>query len=467
MDNKQDRELHKNAKELINQFSVVLRTSKIQNANNVALASSINRLVAMINALVSQENIVAIELRGEFFYINEYRIRYSLEYLLNFDFMVREFKNRELGNVTFKRQIRADDIKTFIRAFIAASFSQEPFNALEEKMVEVKSIEVGKLKKIVEEDSFDVRKMVKKTYFNAVSFTQGVINKIKAGEKVNIKKAKRVVESMVDQILEEEQLLLGMTAIKDYDEYTYHHSVNVSIISIALGQRLGVSRRMLTELGMVALFHDIGKMDIPYEVLNKPTNFTDDEWTIIRKHPAWGLKAILRLKKLDELTIKSAIVAFEHHMNFDLTGYPKVRKPLILDLYSRIISLADQYDAMTSSRVYSRTPLSPDKALSIMMERAGTQLDPLLFKFFTNMVGVYPIGTMVMLDTNEMGLVCESSQLFPSRPRVMIIVDNTGSRVKGSVVDLAEKNAQDQFLRSIKRTMDPNKYKINLAEYLL
>ena len=91
MDNKQDRELHKNAKELINQFSVVLRTSQIHDANNVALASSINRLVAMINALVSQENIVAIELRGEFFYINEYRIRYSLEYLLNFDFMVREF----------------------------------------------------------------------------------------------------------------------------------------------------------------------------------------------------------------------------------------------------------------------------------------------------------------------------------------------------------------------------------------
>jgi HD-GYP domain-containing protein (c-di-GMP phosphodiesterase class II) len=467
MESKQERELHKNAKELINQISVVLRTSQIHDPNNVALVSSVSRLVSMINTLISQENIVSLELRGEFFYINEYRIRYSLEYLLNFDFMVREFKKRELGNVTFRRQLRADDIKAFVKAFNAASFSPEPYNSLEENMADVKNIEVGRLKKVVEEDSFDVRKMVKKTYFNAVSFTQGVINKIKTGEKVNIKKAKRVVESMVDQILEEEQLLLGMTAIKDYDDYTYHHSVNVSIISIALGQRLGLSRRMLTELGMVALFHDIGKMDIPYEVLNKPANFTDDEWNIIRKHPTWGLKAILKLKKLDELTIKSAIVAFEHHMNFDLSGYPKVRKPIVLDLYSRIVSLADQYDAMTSARVYSRTPLSPDKALSIMMERAGTQLDPLLFKFFTNMVGVYPIGTMVLLDTSEMGLVCESNQVFPSRPRVMVIVDDRGNRVKGAVVDLTEKNAEEQFIRSIRKTMDPNKYKINLAEYLL
>jgi hypothetical protein len=154
-------------------------------------------------------------------------------------------------------------------------------------------------------------------------------------------------------------------------------------------------------------------------------------------------------------------------MNFDLSGYPKLRKGIKLDLLSRIVSLADQYDAMTSARVYSRIPLSPDKALSIMMERAGTQLDPLLFKFFTNMVGVYPIGTLVMLNTKELGLVCESNQLFPDRPRVMIIVNEAGNRTKGIVMDLTEKNDRDEHVRSIKKTLDPNKYNINLAEYML
>jgi putative nucleotidyltransferase with HDIG domain len=467
MDDREEKEIHRTAKDLVNQFSAALRSSQIHDPNNEAVTSIIDKLVAMINSFIASERFVALELRGEFFYLNDSRIRYSLEYLLNFDFLVREWKRRELGSIIFKDRIASEDIKVFARAFIAAPFSAEPFETIEEKTAGLKNISVERLKKIAEDDSLEPRKMVKKTYFNAVSYTRGVINKIKSGEKVNIKKAKRVIESMVDEILEQEQLLLGMTAIKDYDEYTYHHSVNVSILSIALGQRLGLNRKMLTELGMVALFHDIGKMEIPNEVLNKTTNFTEDEWKLIRKHPVWGVKALLKLKKLDPVTIKSSIVSFEHHIHYDFSGYPKIVTRMELDFSSRIVCLADQYDAMTSSRVYSRIPMSPDKALSIMMERSGSQLDPLLFKFFINMVGVFPIGTLVMLNTKELGLVYESNQLFAGRPRVMIIVDAKGKRVKGSVVDLAEKNDQGDYIRSIAKTMDPNKYKINLAEYFL
>jgi HD-GYP domain-containing protein (c-di-GMP phosphodiesterase class II) len=293
------------------------------------------------------------------------------------------------------------------------------------------------------------------------------MTKIRSGEKINIKKAKRVVESMVDHILEQENLLVGMTAIKEYDEYTYHHSVNVSILSIALGQRLGLNKKILTELGLVALFHDMGKIDVPSELLNKATNFTEDEWRLIRMHPIWGVKAILKIRGVDTTSVRSSIVAFEHHLNYDLSGYPRVRKYGELDFYSRLVSLADQYDAMTSSRVYSRIPLSPDKALSIMMERAGSQLDPLLFKFFINMVGVFPIGTLVMLDTKELGLVYESNVVFADRPRVLIIIDSNGLRVSGPVVNLTEKDETGRYYRSIVKTLDPNKYKINLAEYLL
>ncbi len=467
MESKEERELCKTGKDLINQLSVVIRTAQVHEPSNVAVTSVIERLVATVNLLIASERVLSLELRGEFFYLNDYRIRYSLEFLLNFDYLVREFKKRELGSIIFKDKITPEDIKTFVAVFISSPFSERPYDAIEERMAENKNISVQRLKKILEDTSLDPRKMVKKTYFNAVSYTRGIINSLQSGEKVNIKKAKRVVESMVDQIIEEEQLLLGMTAIKDYDEYTYHHSVNVSILSIALGQRLGLNRKMLTELGMVALFHDIGKMDIPYEILNKPTNFTDDEWRIIRKHPVWGVKALMKLKKLDTLTIKSVIVTFEHHIHYDFSGYPKVRKANAIDFLSRIVCLADQYDAMTSARVYSRVPMAADKALSIMMERSGSQLDPLLFKFFINMVGVFPIGTLVMLNTKELGLVYESNQLFTTRPRVLIIMDDKGHRVKGSVVDLAEKNAQGKFIRTITKTMDPNKYKINLAEFLL
>ncbi|HYA26704.1 MAG TPA: HD-GYP domain-containing protein, partial [Thermodesulfovibrionales bacterium] len=386
---------------------------------------------------------------------------------LNFDFLMREFKRRSLGSVIFDGRLTSEDMQVFIKAFLNAQFSDSPFDSLSDGISKVEFLSVGPLRKVAEEGEFDLRRVVKRTYFNAVSYTKGVINKIKSGERVNIKKAKRVVESMVDLILQEEELLIGMTAIKDYDEYTYNHSVNVSILSVALGQRLGMSRKDLTELGLVALFHDIGKMEVPPEILNKPTNFSDEEWKIVKKHPFWGVRAILKLKGLDTSSIRTAIVAFEHHLNYDMSGYPKMSRPLDLDFYSKIVSLADQYDAMTSSRVYSRVPLAPDKALSIMMERAGTQLDPLFFKFFINMIGVFPIGTLVLLDTKELGLVYGGNTMFQDRPRVLIIIDSSGNRVQSHLVDLTEKAPGGKYLRTIVKTMDPNKYRINLAEYML
>ncbi len=462
-------EVFTGAKDIINQLAVIIRTAAIHDSGNVAVTSAVDKFVVLMNPLIASEGELTLELGGEFFYINETRIRYSLEYLPNFDFLIREFKKRGLGSIVFKGIIKSVDMQTFLKVFISSVFSQTPFETLSEDMAAVSTMSVGKLRKVRDEaeGEFDIRREVKKSYFNAVSYTRGVINKIKSGEKVGIKKAKRVVEGMVDLILEEEQLLLGMTAIKDYDEYTYHHSVNVSILSVALGQRLGLSKKILTELGLVALFHDIGKIEIPNEILNKPTSFTDDEWVIMKKHPFWGVRALLKLRGFDATSMRAAIVAFEHHMNYDFSGYPKTRKRFELDFYSKIISLADQYDGMTSSRVYSRIPMSPDRALSLMMERAGKQLDPILFKFFINMIGVFPVGTLVMLDTKELGLVYQSEAMFLDRPKVLVIINGKGEKAESYIVDLTEKDPDGNFLRTIVKTMDPNKYKINLAEYLL
>ncbi len=453
--------------DLINQLSVILRTAQIHAPGNIAITTAVGKFTSLIHSTGRPEHDITLEIRGEFIYIGGTRIRYSIENLFNYNFLIREFRKREVGTVTFKSSLGSEDIQLFLKAFLESGFSETPYEEMSELLEATYNIETDRLKKIQSADEGDSRKIIKKTYFNAVSYTKGVMAKLRAGERVEMKKAKRIMETMVDHLLKEEALLLSMTAIKNYDDYTYHHSVNVSILSIALAQRLGLSKKLITELGLIALFHDIGKIEIPYELLNKPTDFSTDEWKIIQRHPIWGVRAILKLRNLDNSVIRSSIVAFEHHINYDLSGYPKVRKHLTPDLYTRIISLADQYDAMTSSRVYSRIPLSPDKALSIMMERAGTQLDPLLFKFFINMVGVFPIGTLVMLDTKELGLVYESGVVSAERPRVLIIVDNTGERVQGPVVDLTEKDKSGKYYRSIVKTLDPNKYKINLAEYML
>jgi HD-GYP domain-containing protein (c-di-GMP phosphodiesterase class II) len=272
---------------------------------------------------------------------------------------------------------------------------------------------------------------------------------------------------VVNQIIEQEQILLGMTTIKDYDEYTYHHSTNVSILSVALGRRMGMNHKMLIDLGIVSLFHDIGKIGIPNEILNKPTNLSENEWGIIKKHPVWGVNAILKMRNIDDLTINAAIVAFEHHMNINHTGYPRVKNQTPLDFFSRIVSITDQYDAMTSKRIYTDYPLSPDTALRTLIDRSGDKLDPLIIKFFVNMIGIYPIGTLVMLNSKELALVFENNQDFLHRPRVMIISDNKGNWIKGHIVDLADKNGHEEYLRTIIKTINPKQYNINLAEYLL
>lgn len=457
----------KESQNLINQISILIRTSQFHDPDNVAVMNVLEKALPMLNNFVEREGALRLDLVGEFFYLNDSRVKYPMEFLLNFDYLSREFRRRDMGTLVISAPLSEEEVKAFLRAFISSGYSNTPFEALEAMIEELDNLRIERLKKVVEEGDVDRRKIVKKTYFNAVSFTKGVITKLKAGEKVSIKRAKRIVESMVDLILSEDQLLIGMTAIKDYDDYTYHHSVNVSVLSIAIGQKIGLHRRSLTELGLVALFHDIGKMNVPKEILNKPTAFTEEEWKTIKRHPYWGTLAILKLRGLDRISIQAAIVAFQHHLNYDLSGYPKVKEQQDLDFYTKIVSIADQYDAMTSSRVYQRVPLPPDRALSIMMDRSGSEIDPILFKFFVNMVGVYPVGSLVLLDTREMGLVYECNPLLADRPRVMVIVDSTGKKIDGHVVDLSEKDETGRYKRTIVKTLDPNKYKVNLAEYLL
>ena len=450
---------------LINQLAIILRTAQIHSANNAALTGSVDKFVSMVNELISGENTVSLKLRGYYFYLNDQRVRYSTDHLSNYDYLIGELKKTDLGTISFEHEINPAGINTFIHAFSESLNLQDPFEFIEEKIAGVSSIIVKRIE-IDSDEQLDIRKMVRKTYFNAVSYVRGVFSKIKSGEEISIKKAKRVVTSVVSSILEYEQILLGMTAIKDYDEYTYYHCTNVSILSVALGQRLGFNRKMLVDLGVASLFHDLGKIEVPNEVLNKPTSLTESDWRIIKSHPWWGVQALLKMRHIDDLTIRSVFVAFEHHMNLDLSGYPRMKETFELDLFSKIVSLADRYDAMTSNRVYTKKPMPLDRALGILMEQAGDQLDPLLFKFFVNMVGVYPVGTLVKLSSNELGLVFENNQLSLLRPRVMLITDQQGNWIKGKVVDLLDKCEKGEYVRTITNTMDPGNYNINIAEYL-
>lgn len=452
--------------EIINQLAIFLRTARIHNISNSAVIAATDKFVALTNDLIDLEHTIVIEIRGEYLYFNENRIRYCPEYLLNLDYLIREFRKIELGTIFIHSKISPEHIRIFIELFLKSDQSETPFEYIRKGMSGISCIELKKIQDISEEN-FDRKKIARKTYFNAVSSYKDMFQKVRSDEKINLKKAKRIITSVIGQIIEQEQILLGITTIKDYDEYTYYHSANVSILSVALGRRMGMNHKMLIDLGMVSLFHDLGKIKIPYEVLNKPAKLTESEWSIVKNHPKWGVKSILKMRNLDPLTMNAALVAFEHHMNIDHSGYPQIKHRAELDLFSRIVSIADQYDAMISKRVYTKYPMSPDKALRELMEKSGDKLDSLILKFFVNMVGLYPIGTLVVLNSKELGLVYENNQEALHRPRIMIISDNKGNWIRGPVVDLKEKNGNSGYLRTIIKTMHPKQYNINLAEYFL
>ena len=210
-------------------------------------------------------------------------------------------------------------------------------------------------------------------------------------------------------------------------------------------------------------------MDVPIDILNKPTAFTDDEWTVVRRHPEMGVKAISKIRGLNELAASSMAVAFEHHIFYDLHGYPETKEKRMPNFFSRIVSIADQYDSMTSARVYSRIPYTPDKALSLMMERSGGQLDPLLFKIFANIIGIYPIGRWLCW-IRKSWVWCSSPTLTRKSwtgPKIILITDPAGKRIAGKTVDLGDKEQSGTYKRSVIKALDPKKYRINLAEYFL
>ena len=191
---------------------------------------------------------------------------------------------------------------------------------------------------------------------------------------------------------------------------------------------------------------------------------------MIRAHPLIGAETVIRMKEWGDLSTRMVAGAFEHHLKYDLTGYPKLARKRKITLFSRIITLSDFFDALVRPRVYNRFPFVSEKILGFMLERSGKDFDPTLVKVFVNMIGVFPLGTLVLLNTNEMGVVVqtqEDAELL-DRPKVCLLSYSDGEYRKGKIVDLREiDEATKEYKWTIVKTLDPNEYNINVAEFFI
>jgi HD-GYP domain-containing protein (c-di-GMP phosphodiesterase class II) len=450
-----------------------LRAVKLYPVENVAVQKALAEVAAQSRELATSEGELELRISGEFLFVNQTRLRLELDNFASFSHLLSVFRASGIGTLSIAPKVSEKDWLIFL-SLMQAPASDNPEERLDQLQLKLAGANVMTLTLAPPPERADgqekAKERAKRTYDSSVAATKELMGSLRMGASPNLKKIKRLVQSIVDQIMTEETSLIGMTTLRDYDEYTFTHSVNVCIFSVALGRRLGLSKVQLYDLGMAALFHDIGKSRVPSEILNKTDQLTEEEWRIVAKHPWFGVLSLFGVRGAQELPYRAMIVAYEHHMKADLSGYPRPMRGRQMGMFSKIVAVADGFDAATSRRSYQPVPYTPAEVMRELRDNPRRGMDPVVVKAFINLTGVYPVGTFVVLDTFELGVVHATNPLedMISRPIVRIVSDAQGNVMfPGALADLADRNASGEFARTIIKTENPERYGIRIADYFV
>lgn len=479
--------------QLITQLNTLIKTSKIHGRTNAALDKPVATMLTLIQTLAHDQP-VTLRLQNDFLFLGESHLKVNAQQMAVIGNIIDSLNKWKIGGLTFGSAVTSKDLREFAYLFVSLDPTTKSVDDFRQKLTarEVNGIALedprelelkedqnaesnsGKTSDTPTDPKVQHKIQAKNAYAKAASAVGGLEKSVRDGGTVNFKQAKRAIQNIVDLMMQDEATLLGLTTLRCHDQYTHNHSVNVSLLSIALANRTGYPKVALADLGLAALFHDIGKSTIPLEVLNKPSEFSDEEWIAMRNHPTEGVLSLAELRGVTNLPARMAAASFEHHMNLDYSGYPKLKTPWKLSLTGRILMIADCYDAMTSSRVYRREPMSPSKVLNIMFGKSGKSFDATLLKLFVNCVGIVPIGSLVMLDTDELAVVLKPAveRADAERPLVKVIADPEGNLEgnlmdSGPELDLTSKDAFGDYRHSIVRLIDNTEHQFDTSRYFV
>ena len=303
----------------------------------------------------------------------------------------------------------------------------------------------------------------KQMYSKAVASAETIWAATKAGEQPNPADARGIIDSLSRLVYQDRTSLLALTALKRHDNYTFTHMVNVAALSMAMARSLDLEGPMLREFGFAALMHDIGKVHTPPEILNKPDKLTDEEFKVMKQHVVDGAHV---LRKTPETPALAPVVAFEHHLKQDLSGYPENIGARKLNLCTMVVSVVDVFDALRSNRAY-RAGLATDRIKHIMGQQMGTAFNPALLRRFVNLMGLFPIGTLVRLNTEELAVVTQTHPDDPFRPQVKLITDGKGDRLELPLLtNTWDRDSRGNFARAVVEAVDGNEVGVDPLTYL-
>ncbi len=453
-------------------LTTLIRIARTHDVSNQAFQRRLGEFMKLVLKSLEDEQELTLSTISDYFYLNGVRVRATSSYLTVYHALLVEFERRSIGGIRFTQGVTSAEFERFFQLFMAAEdpgLAARFIEAAEEASI-FHVIPLGE-QTLVDERAVQLdshgpgseRVRAKRVFWRAVLGTKKIVLRARQNGRPDLRHAKRLVQPVVDNIMKNEYSVVGLTALKDHDEYTYAHCVNVSILSISMGNVLGFERQTLADLGVAGLLHDIGKLMIPGDVLRKPAKLSATEWAQMKRHPLEGVRMMVRMPGLSSLTLDSMRAAFEHHMNFDRTGYPEVAHEWGQATLSRIVAVADCFDAMTAHRAYQSRPLSAFEALQYFLGPNRVMFDPAVLWALVRAVGLYPAGSMLQTESGHMVLSLSPNVNDLRRPHCRVLVRPDGSLVPENEPLLWTPMPLEE---RVVRVLRPDEYQQSTAEML-
>jgi putative nucleotidyltransferase with HDIG domain len=446
------------SEELVRRLAAALRGTELYSPAHPIVQRGIDALsVGALDALQEAPTVV-IGFIGDETIVDGTRLPRGSASVIGF---ARDLREREIEKITIGRGLTREEI----RGFVIALGDRRSAVPLGDRLTQqgVRHITLGK---IVVDDASDGQAGIaaaRRVYQTAVETAENLWQAAKAGDQPDPGAARKIIDSLAKLVTQDRTSLMALTALKKYDNYTFTHMVNVAALSMAQARSLNVDGTLLREFGFAALMHDIGKVHTPLEVLNNPGKLSKEEFDIMKRHVVDGAHI---LRRTPEMPALAPIVAFEHHLKQDLSGYPEGIGSRKLNLCTMIVSIADVFDALRSNRPY-RQGLATARIRSIMAEQGNPAFSQPLLKRFVNLMGLFPVGTLVRLNTEEIGVVTVEHPTDPFRPQVKILVDAEGERLdEPALANTWERDVRGDYPRAVVEAVDSDPIDIDPLTYL-
>ena len=439
------------AEEIARRLAGAIRSTQLYAPSHPIVGRNLTALADALTGALAATPSIAIGLVGEELIVGDTPVPRAFETMGE---LMRRLQQASIERIVIDRGVETAELTALIQMLLQPETGSPAVSALGR-------IRVGRLDMERRVQTSAESATFRRLYEDAVTVASRLWESASTEGQPDADAARGMVDSLAQAVAQNRTALLALTALKDYDNYTFTHMVNVSILTMGQARGLGIDGTLLRELGLAALLHDIGKVLTPSEILNKPEALSEREFEVLKRHTIDGA-AILR--RTPDIPALAPVVAFEHHLRADGTGYPAGARRPQLNLGTVLCAIADVYDAMRSQRAYQQA-FPTDRILAVLKRNDGAQFDQHLVRRFAQLVGICPVGNLVRLDSGEIAVVIKTYAPDPYRPQVRVVASSEGVALERPYnINLWE--AVEGQAQSVQAPLDPALFEFDPLSYL-